>query len=147
MLAGISGAVYVQNIGAWSPAAWFYPETFLFFTAVVVGGTGNMLGAALGALLVPIAFQEVTRFLPEIGYPGMIYSLDWVAIGLLLLIFIWARPRGLVPERRRRFAAASGRVDQNGQASTRLSETAVEVAPPARSQAQSESHETRGTRG
>ncbi len=114
ILAGISGAVYVQNLGAWSPAAWFYPETFLFFTAIVVGGTGNMLGAALGALLVPIIFQEATRFLPDIGYPGMINSLDWVAIGLLLLIFLWARPRGVIPERRRVFAAATAFFSPNG---------------------------------
>jgi branched-chain amino acid transport system permease protein len=147
VLAGISGAVYVQNLGAWSPAAWFYPETFLLFTAVVVGGTGNMLGAAVGALLVPIVFQEVTRFLPDIGYPGMINSLDWVAIGLLLLIFIWARPRGLVPERRRRFATAAALPQQNGRTSLPVSEASIEATWPERSQSQAPPHEGRETRG
>lgn len=103
-LAGISGAVYVQNLGAWSPGSWYYPETFLFLTAIIVGGSGNLLGAAVGALVVPILFQEVTRFIPNFGYPGMVDSLQWVAIGLLLLGFLWWRPRGLIPERRRTFA-------------------------------------------
>jgi branched-chain amino acid transport system permease protein len=104
-LAGLSGGLLVEFIGAWGPASWLYPETFLFFTAIIVGGTGNLVGNILGALLVPIAFVEGTRFLPAIGYPGLIDSLDWVVIGLLLLAFLWFRPRGILPERRRVFPA------------------------------------------
>jgi branched-chain amino acid transport system permease protein len=107
-LAGLSGGLLVEFIGAWGPASWLYPETFLFFTAIIVGGTGNLLGNVLGALLVPIAFVEGTRFLPAIGYPGLIDSLDWVVIGLLLLAFLWFRPRGILPERRRVFPALPG---------------------------------------
>ena len=103
MLAGASGALYVQYLGSWGPTSWAYTETFVFFTAIVVGGTGNMLGAAVGVALVPIAFQELTRFFPNVGYPGMSASLQWVLIGILMLVFMWFRPRGLVPERRRTF--------------------------------------------
>jgi branched-chain amino acid transport system permease protein len=102
-LGGLSGGLLATYIGAWAPGSWFYPETFLLFTAIVVGGTGNLLGNVVGALLVPIIFLEVTRFLPPIGYPGLIDSLAWVAIGVLMLAFLWFRPTGLVPERRRRF--------------------------------------------
>jgi branched-chain amino acid transport system permease protein len=102
-LAGLSGGLLVEFIGAWGPASWLFPETFLFFTAIIVGGTGNLLGDFIGALLVPILFVEGTRFLPSIGYPGLIDSLDWVVIGLLMLGFLWFRPRGLIPERRRVF--------------------------------------------
>lgn len=108
VLAGISGAVYVQYLGAWGPGSWQYQETFLFLTAIIVGGTGNMLGGALGVAIVCIGFQELTRFLPNIGYPGMTASLQWVLIGLLMLAFLWFRPRGLVPERRRLLAAPRG---------------------------------------
>jgi branched-chain amino acid transport system permease protein len=109
MIAGASGAVYVQYLGAWGPGSWQYSETFLFLTAIVVGGTGNMAGGALGALLVPIAFQELTRFVPNFGYPGMVNSLQWVLIGLLMLAFLWFRPRGLIPERRRTFPGSRAR--------------------------------------
>jgi branched-chain amino acid transport system permease protein len=101
-LAGLSGALLVQYIGAWAPGSWLYPETFVFFTAIIVGGAGNMLGNVLGVLLIPIGISEGTRFLPEIGYPGLIQTLDWVVIGLTMLAFIWFRPKGLIPERRRR---------------------------------------------
>ncbi len=101
-IAGVSGGVLAQFIGAWSPGAWLYPETFVFFTAILVGGTGNDLGVAVGALLVPIGFLEATRYLPSIGHPGLIEALQWVAVGVLALVFLWFWPRGVIPERRRR---------------------------------------------
>jgi branched-chain amino acid transport system permease protein len=103
VIAGISGAVFVEFLGAWSPGSWLYPETFVFFTAILVGGTGNNIGVAVGALLVPIGFLESTRFLPNVGYPGFVDALQWVAVGVMALIFLWFWPRGVIPERKRRF--------------------------------------------
>jgi ABC-type branched-subunit amino acid transport system permease subunit len=38
----------------------------VLFAAVVIGGAGNHLGAVLGAILIPVGFEEVTRYiLPE----------------------------------------------------------------------------------
>jgi branched-chain amino acid transport system permease protein len=104
VVAGISGAVFVEFIGAWSPGSWLYPETFVFFTAILVGGTGNNIGVAVGALLVPIGFLESTRFLPNVGQPGFVAALQWIAVGILALTFLWFWPRGVIPERKRRFA-------------------------------------------
>ena len=75
----------------------------MFFTAIIVGGTGNNAGVMLGALLVPVAFNEATRYLPQFGRPGLIDALQWIVIGLLALVFLWFWPRGVIPERRRRF--------------------------------------------
>jgi ABC-type branched-subunit amino acid transport system permease subunit len=100
-LAGLSGGLLVEYVTAWGPSSWLYPETFLFFTALIVGGRGNLAGAALGAFCVPILIVEVSRQLPAFGYPGLIDSLDWVAIGACLLVFLWFRPDGLLPERKR----------------------------------------------
>lgn len=101
VIAGISGALLVGFISAWSPGSWLYQETFVYFTALIVGGVANNAGAALGALLVPVAFLEATRFLPPVGGPGFIEALQWVAVGLLTLGFLWFRPRGVLPERTR----------------------------------------------
>lgn len=101
-IAGLSGGLLVEYIGAWSPGAWGYAETFVVFTAIFVGGVGNYRGVLLGTLLVPIIFLEIPRFLPAIGYPGLTDSLEWVAIGLAWMICLLFRPRGIIPERRRR---------------------------------------------
>jgi branched-chain amino acid transport system permease protein len=70
---------------------------------VIVGGSGNNLGVMVGALLVPVAFLEATRFVPQFGPPGLIDALQWIIVGVLALVFLWLWPRGVIPERRRRF--------------------------------------------
>ena len=102
-IAGLSGGILVTYITTWSPAAWGYAETVVLFAAVIIGGAGNHLGAILGAILVPVGFEEITRFIPTSNSlpPNLIPSLQWVAIGLLIVVFLWVRPQGILPERKR----------------------------------------------
>jgi branched-chain amino acid transport system permease protein len=102
-IAGLSGGILVSYISTWSPAAWGYAETVVLFAAVIIGGAGNHAGAVLGAILVPVGFEEITRFIPTSNNlpPNLIPSLEWVAIGLLIVIFLWVRPQGILRERKR----------------------------------------------
>jgi branched-chain amino acid transport system permease protein len=100
-IAGLSGGLLVEYINAWSPDAWGYAETFVIFTAIFVGGIGNYRGVVLGVILVPIIFLELPRFLPAIGYPGLIDSLEWIAIGTIWMLCMYLRPRGILPEHRK----------------------------------------------
>ena len=103
-LGGLSGGLLVAFIGAWAPGSWQFTETFVLLTALIVGGVGNIWGAAVGALLVPVAFAEGSRFLPTIsGAPDLGPSLEWIAVGLVTVLFLWFRPAGLIPERRRQY--------------------------------------------
>ena len=120
---GLSGGVLVSFISVWSPAAWTYAETIVLFAAVIIGGRGNHLGAVLGAVLVPVGFEEVTRLITNANPslpPNLLPSLQWVAIGLLIAVFLWFRPQGVAaraqagdraarPADRRHAAAAAGR--------------------------------------
>lgn len=99
-IAGFSGALLVEFLGAWSPDAWNFVETFVVFVAVYVGGRGNNWGALLGAFLVPVVFGVMPSFLPEIGYPGLSANLEWIVIALLWLATFYLRPLGILPERR-----------------------------------------------
>ncbi|HXA62392.1 MAG TPA: branched-chain amino acid ABC transporter ATP-binding protein/permease [Streptosporangiaceae bacterium] len=104
-IAGLSGGVLVGFINLWAPSAWTYAETVVLLAAVIIGGAGNHRGAVFGALLVPLGFEEATRFLPAFGPPGLVPALQWVAIGLLIVVFLWFRPQGVFPERRHLIAA------------------------------------------
>src|SRR3979409_2072609 len=108
VIAGLSGAILVGYITLWAPSVWLYPETIILFAAVIVGGGRNNVGSILGALLVPVGFEEATRFIPNIGPVGLIPALQWVAIGLLIIGFLWFRPDGVRPEPRPVFAGAPG---------------------------------------
>lgn len=103
-IAAVSGAVLAQFIGIWAPSSWFYGETLVILAALIVGGTGNNLGAAFGAVLVPVLLAEATRFIPYVGRPGFIDAVQWIVLGILILAFLWFRPQGVFPERRRRFS-------------------------------------------
>ena len=105
-LAGLSGAILVGFINLWAPSAWGYAETIVLFAAVIIGGAGSHRGAVLGAILVPVGFEEATRYIPQFGPPGLVDDLQWVAIGLLIVVFLWFRPQGMLPERRRRTESA-----------------------------------------
>ena len=102
-IAGLSGGILVSYITTWSPAAWGYAETVVLFAAVIIGGAGNHRGAIIGAILVPVGFEEITRYIPTSNNlpPNLIPSLQWVAIGLLIVVFLWFRPQGILPERKR----------------------------------------------
>jgi branched-chain amino acid transport system permease protein len=109
MIAALSGAVLVGFISLWAPGAWGYAETIVLFAAIIIGGAGNHKGAVLGALLVPLGFEEITRFLPPFGSPSLVPALEWVAIGLLIILFLWFRPNGVIPEKRRILSSVVGR--------------------------------------
>jgi branched-chain amino acid transport system permease protein len=109
MVAGLSGGILVGFISLWAPGAWGYAETIVLFAAIIIGGAGNHKGAILGAILVPLGFEEITRFLPPFGSPSLVPALEWVAIGLLIILFLWFRPTGVIPEKRRILSAIVGR--------------------------------------
>lgn len=99
--AGVGGALFIEYLTAWSPSGWTAGETFVLFAALIIGGRSNNWGAALGALLVPIVFQEATRYIPQ--FPNsevVIPALRNIIVGGLLILTLWFRPQGLIPERK-----------------------------------------------
>jgi branched-chain amino acid transport system permease protein len=101
--AGLSGALLAGFIGGWSPSAWEYVETLALLTAIIVGGLGNDAGVLLGVVIVPVLILQGVQFLPQINSaPQLTGDLGWIILGLLTIAFVFARPQGLIPERRPR---------------------------------------------
>jgi ABC-type branched-subunit amino acid transport system ATPase component/ABC-type branched-subunit amino acid transport system permease subunit len=101
--AGLSGALLAGFIGGWSPSAWEYVETLALLTAIIVGGLGNDGGVLLGVVIVPVLILQGVQFLPQIkSAPQLAGDLGWIILGLLTIAFVFARPQGLIPERRPR---------------------------------------------
>jgi branched-chain amino acid transport system permease protein len=102
--AGIGGALTIEFIGAFNPSAFSAPETFILWTALLVGGRANNWGVVIGTLIVPVGLDELTRFLPTSpSQAQLIENGRFMLIGALLLLILWFRPQGILPERKRRY--------------------------------------------
>jgi branched-chain amino acid transport system permease protein len=101
--AGIGGGLIVEFSSSFNTSAWLPAETFIIFAALIIGGLGNNVGVMMGAFVVPVLFTQLPKFIPDIpGHPGLILNLEGAVIGVLLIVTMWFRPQGIVPERRRR---------------------------------------------
>lgn len=96
-LAGALYAHYTQNI---SPEVFMPMVAMFIWMSVIVGGAGNNRGLLIGAGAV-IMFLEGTRFIgdfvPTLDAEKM-SALRIIIIGLLLIVTLRVRPRGLLPE-------------------------------------------------
>lgn len=130
-LGALSGALLVSFIGAWAPTDWPYEETLILLGAVIVGGAGNRFGVLLGAMVLPVALAEGARYLPSVGQAGTTEALQYVLIGFVILGFLWLRPQGIVPERRRTFDPSGRPVPAHRTLTRRLAEAVPTDRPVA----------------
>ena len=101
MIMGLSGALYVSFIGYVSPWDFLPILTFQIWTMLIVGGSANNRGAILGALIVWGVWTGsgffISRVIPsEIQAQGG--AMQAILIGLILVVTLLIRPRGLIGE-------------------------------------------------
>jgi len=101
MIMGLSGALYVSFIGYVSPWDFLPILTFQIWTMLIVGGSANNRGAVLGALIVwgvwTTSGFAISRVIPaEIQAQGG--AMQAILIGLILVVTLLIRPRGLIGE-------------------------------------------------
>ncbi|WP_195759529.1 branched-chain amino acid ABC transporter permease [Spiribacter sp. 2438] len=99
----LGGGLYAHFVGFISPEA-FRPlyGTFLVWVMLIAGGSGNNLGALLGALVVWIIWSstELLAGLMPVALIGSESAFRIFLIGVLLQIILVTRPQGMLPERR-----------------------------------------------
>ena len=115
-ICGIAGAMMTTLDGQLTPGT-YQPlrYTFLIWVMVIIGGSGNNLGAVLGGFIIWFLWVQVEpigQFLMVILTSGLaddnslkLHLMDSVAhmrlltMGLLLLLVLRFSPRGLIPEK------------------------------------------------
>ena len=97
-IGGLSGALFATKQGFVNSDSFALITSILFVAAVVVGGSGNMIGVMLGAVLV--------AYLPE-RFRGFA-EYRFLAFGVALVVLMIFRPQGLLPSRRRAAEIAEG---------------------------------------
>lgn len=90
---GIAGAFYAHMVGFISPPNFVFEKSLVMVSIVILGGMDNVAGVVLGALLL-ILLPEKLRFISD--YRFLIY-------GLVLIIMLIFRPRGILPFKAREY--------------------------------------------
>ena len=107
-LAGALYAHYVQNI---SPEVFMPMVAIFIWMSVIVGGAGNNWGLLVGAGIV-MTILEGTRFMGDfITFldAEKLSAIRIILIGVLLIVILRVRPKGLIPEPRFAFSDKPGR--------------------------------------
>ena len=101
-LMGLAGAMQAHFIGFIAPDDYLSSLTFQVWAMLIVGGSGNNLGALLGAVCVwalwTVSGLVISGIVPA-TYEARAAALRLVGIGILLATMIVVRPRGLIGER------------------------------------------------
>jgi branched-chain amino acid transport system permease protein len=90
-IGGLAGVIYASKVNAITPDNFPLILSILFLAAVVLGGSGNMYGAALGG--------AVVAYLPERFRP--FGDRRVLIFGVAMVVMMNFRPEGLLPSRRR----------------------------------------------
>jgi branched-chain amino acid transport system permease protein len=88
---GFSGFLFASRNAYIDPSQFNVTLSILFVAMVVVGGSGNMIGVSLGAVML--------AYLPERFRDFADYR--WLVFGLAMVLVMILRPQGLIPSRRR----------------------------------------------
>lgn len=103
---GLAGALYAHFNAYVAPDAFQALVTIYVVLALIAGGTGRMAGAVLGSVLV-VCLTEGTRFaagwVPGLA-PVQVAALREACIGTALILVLYVRPEGILPEHTRRMS-------------------------------------------
>ncbi|MDN5344058.1 MAG: hypothetical protein PWQ18_169 [Clostridia bacterium] len=87
--AGIAGAIYGHYTSFIGVENFDFSQSLIFICMVILGGTDNVPGVVLGAVLLTMIDEKLRDFS---GYRLLMY-------GIVLIIILIIRPKGLLPKR------------------------------------------------
>lgn len=93
--AAIAGTLYAAYITYIDPTSFNLDESILLLSMVIIGGTGNVRGPIIGAVVL-VLLPEVLRFLaiPDSIAP----NIRMILYGIMLAGFMYWRPQGIAGE-------------------------------------------------
>jgi branched-chain amino acid transport system permease protein len=103
-LAGFAGALFAHYNAFIAPEYFLPVETFIVWSMVILGGPGNFLGALAGTVIVEALYNSTRFVAPLLNVkPEVLGPLRMIVIAALIILVVMFMPRGLLPERLRRY--------------------------------------------
>jgi branched-chain amino acid transport system permease protein len=130
-LSGFGGALWAHFIQQFSPQSFYLRETFLIVAMLVIGGSGSVSGATIGAVAVAMSSEGMRQFEnwwnlnrqtgTAIGdlLPFQLIAFSEIVIAIAMILVLVLRPRGILGSqelslgmiRRRRRPPTAGSVE------------------------------------
>ncbi|MEL9914718.1 MAG: branched-chain amino acid ABC transporter permease [Thermoplasmatales archaeon] len=97
----ISGALYVLYSQAVTPTFFRFHWTFLPWLMILLGGVGNNMGVLLGTFIYSTIYKLIVyyKFVLMGVLPFDVVWLNYILLGILILLILIYRPQGLLPEK------------------------------------------------
>lgn len=93
--AAVAGALYASYITFIDPTTFYFIESVLLLSMIILGGLSNLKGSVVGAALL-ILLPEALRF---VGFPDAVAAqLRLFVYGLLIVLLMLYRPQGMMGE-------------------------------------------------
>ena len=102
VIAAIAGVLFALNEGFVSTNDYVVGLTLEVWVMVVLGGLGSSRGALLGALLITILNRVTAIVALQLNMLGTDLEFNYfryILLGVILLLMLLYRPKGLLPER------------------------------------------------
>ena len=100
-IAAIAGVLFALNVGFVSTNDYVVGLTLEVWVMVVLGGLGNSKGALFGALLITIINRATAIVAIQLNMSGIDIEFNYfryILLGVILLLMLLYRPKGLLPE-------------------------------------------------
>ena len=100
ILAGVAGALFAPYIVRIAPENFNLEKSLWYLGMLIVGGSGNVMGAIIGTIFIRLLLEIAVIFgpsihvIPVIG-PYLANYLAGILFGLVMVIFLIFEPRGL----------------------------------------------------
>jgi len=102
-LTAIAGALWAHQVTSFSPAAFYFTQTFNIIIMLVVGGMGSISGSVLGTVLVTLLSEllrnaELGIRIGPLQVPPL-YGLSQIVLAVVFVLVITVRRTGLMGNR------------------------------------------------
>jgi branched-chain amino acid transport system permease protein len=102
-LTAVAGALWAHLVTSFSPAAFYFTQTFNIIIMLVVGGLGSISGSVLGAVLVTLLSEllrnaELGVHIGPVQIPPL-YGLSQIVLAVVFILVIFFRRKGLMGDR------------------------------------------------
>ncbi len=98
-LMALAGALLAHSLGAFSPKKFYFTDTFLLLSMLILGGMYTVTGAVLGTVCITLVIEVLRRLEGGVTWLGVelpaVFGSTQIGIGVIILLTMFLKADGL----------------------------------------------------